>query len=128
MGTPMRLSYISIPHLISAAGGDPWAINESLQIGRPAQISDLAEAFHAAGRCTTESSNAFEEARRRFEAAWNHENGNNPINESAEVQRVVKLLGAQSLQLPKIAVELQRIAADLAGTQRGGTALEVSPS
>lgn len=123
MGSPMRLTYISVPHLLSAAGGDPWEINQSLQIGRPAQISDLADAFHAAGRCTAESSNAFDEARRRFEASWNHENGDNPINDSAEVQRVAKLLGAQSLQLPNIAVELQRIAADLAGAQRTSAAL-----
>jgi hypothetical protein len=60
----MQLRYISIPLLIAEAGGDPWKINQSLQAGRPAQISDLAEAFHTAGRCTTESNNAFEEARR----------------------------------------------------------------
>jgi hypothetical protein len=119
----MHLVYIDIAQLIAHAGGDPWAINNSLQVGRPAQISDLAEAFHAAGRCTTESSNAFDEARRRFEASWNHENGDNPINDSAEVQRVVKSLGAQSLQLPKIGVELERIAAALAGVQRSGAVL-----
>ena len=119
----MQLTYISVPHLIAVAGGDPWAINNSLQVGRPAQISDLAEAFHAAGRCTTESSNAFDEARRRFEASWNRDNGDNPINDSAEVQRVAKSLGAQSLQLPKIGVELERIAAALAGVQRSGTVL-----
>src|SRR5208283_930361 len=98
----MHLRYVSIPHLIAEAGGDPWAINNSLQAGLPAQISDLAEAFHVAGRCTTESSKSFEEARRRFESSWNHENGDHPINDSAEVRRVVQSLGAQSLQLPKI--------------------------
>ena len=82
----MQLRYISIAALIAEAGGNPWAINQSLQAGRPAQISDLAEAFHAAGRCTTESSNAFDEARRRFEASWNQEYGENPINDSAEVE------------------------------------------
>jgi hypothetical protein len=96
----MQLRHISIPLLVAAAGGDPWAINKSLQVGRPIQISDLAEAFHAAGRCTTEASAAFDEARRRFEASWNRENGEHPINDSAEVQRVVQSLGAQSLQLP----------------------------
>ncbi|ORA84827.1 hypothetical protein K3U93_11690 [Mycobacterium malmoense] len=114
----MRLRYISVPALIAEAGGDPWTINQSLQVGRPAQISDLAEAFHAAGRCTAESSNAFEEARRSFEAAWTHENGENPINDSAEVQRVTQALGAQSLQLPKIGVDLENIAAALAEAQR----------
>jgi hypothetical protein len=119
----MQLRYISIAALIAEAGGDPWAINQSLQAGRPAQISDLAEAFHAAGRCTTESSNAFDEARRRFEASWNRENGENPINDSAEVQRVTKTLGAQSLELPKIAVDLENIAAALAEAQRTGAVL-----
>jgi hypothetical protein len=114
----VHLRYISIPLLIAEAGGDPWKINQSLQAGRPAQISDLAEAFHAAGRCTTESTKAFEEARRRFEAAWNRENGEHPINDSAEVQRVTKLLGAQSLQLPKIGADLENIAAALAEAQK----------
>jgi Hydrolase N-terminal helical domain/Alpha/beta hydrolase len=116
----MQLRYISIGALIAEAGGDPWAINQSLQAGRPAQISDLAEAFHAAGRCTTESSNAFDEARRRFAASWNRENRDNPINDAAEVQRVTTSLGAQSLQLPKIGVDLENIAAALAETQRTG--------
>ena len=114
----MQLRYISIPALIAEAAGDPWAINQSLQAGRPAQISDLAEAFHAAGRCTTEASAAFDEARRRFDAAWNHQNGDHPINDSAEVQRVTKALGAQSLQLPKIGADLQNIAAALAEAQK----------
>jgi hypothetical protein len=114
----MQLRYISIPALIAEAAGDPWAINQSLQAGRPAQISDLAAAFHAAGRCTTEASAAFDEARRRFDAAWNHQNGDHPINDSAEVQRVTKTLGAQSLQLPKIGADLQNIAAALAEAQK----------
>jgi hypothetical protein len=78
----------------------------------------LAEAFHAAGRCTTEANAGFDEARRRFEASWNRENGDHPINDSAEVQRVVQSLGAQSLQLPKIGVDLENIAAALAEAQR----------
>ena len=119
----MQLRYISIPALIGEAGGDPWAINQSLQDGRPAQISDLAEAFHAAGRCTSESSAAFDDARRRFEASWNRENGDHPINDSAEVQRVTKSLGAQSLQLPKIGVDLENVAAALAQAQRTGAVL-----
>jgi hypothetical protein len=118
MGSAMQLRYISIPALIAEAGGDPWAINQSLQAGRPAQISDLAQAFHNAGRCTTESSDAFDEARRRFEASWNRENGEHPINDSDEVQRVTKSLGAQSLQLPKIGVDLENIAAALAQAQK----------
>jgi pimeloyl-ACP methyl ester carboxylesterase len=119
----MQLRYISNPHLIAEAGGDPWAINESLQAGRPAQISNLAQAFHDAGRCTAESSTAFDEARRRFEASWNRVNGEHPINDLAEVQRAIQSLGAQSLQLPKIGVDLETIAAALARAQRTGAGL-----
>lgn len=114
----MQLRYISIAALIAAAGGDPWAINRSLQAGSPFQISQLAEAFHAAGRCTTEASNEFEQARNRFDAAWNHQNSDHPINDSAEVRRVTKSLGAQSLQLPKIGADLENIAAALAEAQK----------
>ena len=119
----MQLRYISNSHLIAEAGGDPWAINESLQAGRPAQISDLAQAFHDAGRCTAESGSAFDEARRRFEASWDRVNGEHPINDRAEVQRTIQSLGAQSSQLPKIGVDLENIAAALAGAQRTGAGL-----
>lgn len=88
----MQLRHINIRALIAEAGGDPWAIEHSLHAGRPAQIAELAEAFHAAGRCTAEANAAFEEARRRFEASWNRENGEHPINDSAEVQRVTAAL------------------------------------
>jgi hypothetical protein len=46
--------------------------------------------------------------------------GEHPINDSAEVQRVTKSLGAQSLQLPKIGVDLENIAAALTEAQRTG--------
>lgn len=115
----MQLRYISVPALVAYAGGDPWAINQSLQAGRPAQISDLATAFHAAGRSTAESNITFEQARQRFEAAWNHQNGENPINDSAEVQRTAQALGAQSEQLPQIGAHLEEVAAALAEAQKG---------
>jgi hypothetical protein len=111
----MRLRYISIPHLIAEVGGDPWAINDSLQVGRPAQICALAQAFHDAGECTAASNAAFDEAGRRFEAAWNHEN--------REVQRVTKSLEAQSVQLAKIGVDLDNVATILAQAQRTGAVL-----
>lgn len=116
---PMHLRYISIPALVAEAGGDPWAINRSLQAGQPAQISGLAEAFHTAGRCTAEANATFDQARSRFDAAWNRENGDHPINDSAEVQRVTESLGAQSLELPKIGADLENIAASLAEAQKG---------
>lgn len=118
----MGLPYIDEKALIAEAGGDPWAINASLQAGSPLQISNLAEAFHRAGRCTAEANNAFEQARSRFEAAWNHHDGGHPINDSDEVQRVTKSLGAQSLQLPKIGVDLENIAAALADAQKAAAA------
>lgn len=119
----MGLPYIDEQALIAEAGGDPWAINASLQAGSPLQISDLADAFHGAGRCTAEAENAFQQARARFEAAWNqHDGGGHPINDSDEVQRVTKALGAQSLQLPKIAADLEGIAAALADAQKAGAA------
>jgi len=116
------LPYIDEQALIAEAGGDPWAINASLQAGSPLQISNLAGAFHRAGRCTAEADNAFQQARTRFEAAWNHHDGGHPINDSGEVQRITKSLGAQSLQLPKIGADLESIAAALADAQQAGTA------
>ncbi|QBC84519.1 hypothetical protein B6K05_007300 [Mycobacterium avium subsp. hominissuis] len=117
----MQLKWLSVTELIAEAGGDPWAINQSLQAGSPSQISSLAEAFHGAGRHTAEADHAFEQARKRFDAAWNHQNGDHPINDSAEVQRLVKSLGAQSEQLPKIGTDLENIAAALAEAQKAGT-------
>jgi hypothetical protein len=114
----MQLKYISIPHLIAEAHGDPWAINKSLQDGRPAQISSLAQAFLGAGQQIGSAQAAFDEARRRFEAAWNRENGDHPINDSAEVQRAIQSLHVQAKQLPNIAVDLENIAAALAEAQR----------
>ncbi|MEE3750096.1 alpha/beta hydrolase [Mycobacterium intracellulare] len=116
----MQLVWLNVADLIAQAGGDPWEINRSLQAGSPFQISQLAGAFHQAGRCTQEADHAFQQARDRFDAAWNHQNGDHPINGSAEVQRTVKSLGAQSLQLPKIAVDLENIAAALAEAQKAG--------
>lgn len=117
----MQLKWLSIADLIAQAGGDPWAINQSLQAGSPAQISSLAEAFHGAGRHTAEADHAFQQARQRFGAAWNHQNGDHPINDAAEVQRLVKTLGAQSERLPRIGADLENIAAALAEAQKAGT-------
>ncbi|OBI14781.1 hypothetical protein A5712_03045 [Mycobacterium sp. E2327] len=116
----MDFRYISRSHLIAEAGGDPWAIDDSLQSGRPAQISELAQAFHDAGRCTAESAAAFDAARRRFEESWNRVAGEHPINDSVEVGRTAQSLGAQSLQLGKIGADLEGVAAALAEAQSAG--------
>lgn len=122
-GDVMQFQHIDVSVLIGAAGGDPWAINDSLQVGRPLQISDLASAFHNAGRCTAEASATFDQAYRRFAAAWNREGGDHPINDSAEVQRAMRSLGVQADQLPKIGADLENIAAALAEAQRSGAGL-----
>ncbi len=103
------------------AGGDPWKVNASLQSGRPAQIADLGQAFHNAGRSTQEADRTFAEARNRLDA-WTNNNGQRPITNSAEVQNTINGLHLQAAQLPKIAVDLETIAAALAQTQ--GTATE----
>jgi hypothetical protein len=101
------------------AGGNPWKVNETLQSGRPTQIGELAQAFHNAGQSTQETEQAFTQARSRLDA-WIRDNGQHPITASPEVQRTLAALGLQASQLPKIAVDLETIAAALAQTQ--GTA------
>lgn len=118
-----QLRRINLPQLIAETGGNPWIINKSLQSGRPAQISDLAQAFRHAGRYTSESSTAFTEARRRFDASWDCKTGDHPINGSAEVRRAARSLEAQSRQLPKIGLGLDSIATALAEAQRTGALL-----
>lgn len=119
----MQLRCISIPLLVAEARSDPWQINATLQSGRPAYVCDLAQAFRNAGQCTVEANTAFAEARRHFEAAWNREHGDHPINDSAEVQRAVTSLGVHAAQLPRIAVGLESIGATLAETQQTGGVL-----
>lgn len=116
----MHLKYISRGALVTFAGGDPWKVNATLQSGRPAQISDLAQAFHDAGHSSTDAETRFRQARDRFEKSWTHEDGANPINDSAEVQRTTKTLGLQAAQLPDIGADLESVAAGLAEAQRSG--------
>jgi hypothetical protein len=125
----VQLRYISLPLLIDAAGGDPWRVNGTLQSGNPAVVDELAQAFYNAGSCTAESSAAFTQARQRFRAAWNRENGEHPINDSLEVQRATNTLHLQQTQLTAIGTDLENIAAALAEAQKSATtkihALEV---
>ncbi|MCV7345200.1 hypothetical protein [Mycolicibacterium rhodesiae] len=112
------LRYISIAELIAGAGGDPWRTDATLASGEPKQIADLATAFYKAGVCMTETSEAFTDARIRFESSWNRENGNHPINDSAEVQQRTLALHLDKQQLTKIGVDLEKVAASLAEAQR----------
>jgi hypothetical protein len=114
----VHLVNIDLGKLVAEAGGDPWAINASLQHGRPAQIDNLAQAFHNAGQSASDADNAFTQARQRFEKAWNRENGEHPINDSSQVRLATTSLGVQAEQLPNIAADLETIAAALAEAQR----------
>jgi len=109
------LNYVPIEMLLAI--GDPWRIDETLQSGDPGQIAELAGAFQQAGGCTEETWAEWAQARERFHASWNRENGVHPIDDSAEVQRATTRLFVQKDQLPLIAVDLQNIAADLASAE-----------
>lgn len=109
------LNHIPIQMLLAI--GDPWRIDETLQSGDPGQIAELASAFQQAGGCTEETWAEWTQARERFYASWNRENGEHPIDDSAEVQRATTQLFVQKDQLPLIAVDLQNIAADLASAE-----------
>ncbi|WP_328350779.1 hypothetical protein OG976_16585 [Mycobacterium sp. NBC_00419] len=113
-----RLTHISVAALIGEAGGDPWNVDATVQSGDPGAISDLGRAFFEAGACTAETYKEFEAAQLRFRASWNRENGEHPINDSAEVQRATTKLMVQQDQLPAIGADLAGVAATLAETQR----------
>jgi hypothetical protein len=98
------------------AGGNPWKINESLQSGRPTQIGDMGQAFRNAGQATQEADRAFTNARNQLDS-WVRDNGQHPMTNSADVQRTINGLHLQADQLPRIAVDLETIAAALAQTQ-----------
>lgn len=113
-----NLVHIGIGALIGEAGGDPWNVDDTLQSGDPGAINDLGRAFYSAGACTAETYSEFEQAQARFRASWNRDNGEHPINDSAEVQRATTRLMVQRDQLPAIGVDLSNIAVSLAEAQR----------
>lgn len=120
MGTtpgPPGLLYLSYGDLVAAAGGDPWAVNKTLQDGDPGEIAELARAFYLAGTCTQETFDAFNNAQKRFQESWNRETGDHPINDSAEVQRAQTQLHIQKDELDNIGVELMEVSASLAAAQ-----------
>lgn len=115
----MELRHLDIEELIAKAGGDPWKLEQTIQSGAPGEISDLASAFYNAGVCMGETSDEFHQAKKRFEAAWDREDGgDHPINDSAEVQRATTALHLDREQLARIAVDLQSISTALAETQQ----------
>jgi len=107
------LEYFQVDDLIGHAGGDPWAVDESLQSGSPTQINFLAQAFHQAAGSATAAEETFQIAQQHFQE-YNRENGEQPINNGAEVQRVKDGLQATTEQLGRIAADLESIAEALA--------------
>jgi len=113
-----NLTHIDVAMLTGHAGGDPWSVEQTLRDGDPGEIAQLSRAFFNAGVCTSETVDEFDTAQARFRAAWNHHNGQHPINDSAEVRRAVSSLLFQRDQLPVVAAKLARIAASLAEAQK----------
>ncbi|ORA97407.1 hypothetical protein BST33_18885 [Mycolicibacter minnesotensis] len=107
------LQYLRLGELVAAVGGDPWAVDDSVQVGSPTQINFLAQAFHSAAGSSTAAEENFRTAQQHFEQ-YNRENGQQPINNGAEVQRVKEALHATNQQLGQIAADLETIAAALA--------------
>lgn len=119
----MELRYLRQQELVTAAGGDPWVLDQTIQSGSPGEISELATTFYNAGVCMGETSDEFNQAKKRFEEAWDRDDGGaHPINDSAEVQSATESLHLDREQLARISVDLQNISASLAEAQRGSAA------
>lgn len=119
----MQLRYLFRQELIVAAGGDPWELDQTIQSGSPGEISELATTFHNAGVCMGETSDEFNQAKKRFEDAWDRDDGGaHPINDSTEVRRATESLHLDREQLARISVDLQNISASLAETQQTSAA------
>ncbi|MEB3020219.1 putative alpha/beta hydrolase [[Mycobacterium] crassicus] len=115
------LHHLQLGDLIAHAGGDPWAVDDSLQSGSPTQINFLAQAFHQAAGSATSAEETFQTAQQHFQQ-YNRENGEQPINNGAEVQRVKDGLHATNAQLGQIAADLETIAAALAQARAASAA------
>jgi hypothetical protein len=119
----MNLRHLSIPELIVAAGGDPWKLDETIQSGSPGEINELATAFYNAGVCIGDTSDEFNQAKKRFEDAWDRNDGaGHPINDSEEVQRATESLHLDKEEIARIAVDLETISASLAEAQQTSSA------
>lgn len=115
----IELKHLSIQELVSAAGGNPWQMDSAIQSGAPGEIDELATAFRNASGCITETEHDFTIAKQRFGSAWDRQDGaGHPINDAAEVVRVTDGLHLSKLQISKLAVSLESIAAALAQSQR----------
>jgi hypothetical protein len=115
-----QLVNLSVPELIGAAGGDPWQIDDTIQAGTPGEISELAQSFYNAGNSVTQTSDEFNAAKKRFDAAWDRDDSAHPINDAAELQRATQVMHVNREAMTRIGVDLQHIAASLAEAQRSG--------
>ncbi|OBA85170.1 hypothetical protein A5642_24690 [Mycolicibacterium mucogenicum] len=94
-------------------------MDSAIQSGAPGEIDELANAFRNASGCITETEHDFTVAKQRFGSAWDRQDGGgHPINDAAEVVRVTESLHLSKLQISKLAVSLESIAAALAQSQR----------
>jgi hypothetical protein len=116
----LTLKHLSVAELIGAAGGDPWQVDSTIQAGSPGEISELATSFHDASVCTTETSEEFLQAQKRFAEAWDRDDPAHPVNDAEEIRRATEWLHMSSQQMSRVAADLQDIAADLAEAQRSG--------
>jgi uncharacterized protein YukE len=115
---PPLLQHLNVLELVSAAGGDPWQLDESVQAGAPSEISELATAFADAGTVVGDTKEEFDAAQRRFEQAWDRDDGgSHPINDSTEVQQATTALHLDKEQLGRVATNLAEISASLAEAQ-----------
>ncbi|MGV9797806.1 putative alpha/beta hydrolase [Mycobacterium sp. NPDC003449] len=116
---PPLLRHLDLQELTSAAGGNPWQLDDTIQAGAPGEINELATAFHEAGSCLTDADDEFNTAKERFEEAWDRDDGGgHPINDSAEVQRATTSLHLDKEELARVAIDLANISASLAETQQ----------
>lgn len=122
MGSPPQLANLSPAALAVEAGGDPWLLDEELQAGDAGAVNDLADAFHQSGNHVTEADGDFEAAKREFEDAYQRNGSERPINESAQVAEVTAALAGHKEALPRIAADLEKVAAALATAQRDSDA------
>ena len=115
--------HLDVGHLIAAAGGDPWVVEDQLHAGDAGAINSLAEAFRKAGVHVQDADDEFNRAKEQFKSAYNRNNGTeHPINDAAEVQRMGAILAGHPEQLSRIGATLEQTAAALATAQRDAVA------
>lgn len=118
MGAPPSLTNLDVGELCGAAGGNPWKLDDQLQVGDAQAINKLADAFHQAGNRVKEADDDFDKAKQKFNQGYRRNGSEHPINESAEVQQATSALAGHKDALPRIAASLEQVAASLATAQR----------